>query len=60
MYILGIFTSLFIGLTLGDVDPTVEINQGQIRGSILKSRDGRDIQAFQGIPYAKPPILDSK
>lgn len=54
--ILNILTSLLIGPTLGNDDIIVQINQGLIRGSIFKSRNGRDIQVFQGIPYAKPPI----
>lgn len=38
------------------VEPVVEINDGAVRGQILKSRDGRDYYSFTGIPYAKPPV----
>ncbi|XP_063991353.1 uncharacterized protein LOC135169897 [Diachasmimorpha longicaudata] len=34
----------------------VKINDGILEGSILKSRNGKDIFAFQGIPYARPPV----
>lgn len=52
---LVVFTLLF-GFTLSRGDYVVEITQGKLKGSILKSRNGRDFGAFQGIPYAKPPI----
>lgn len=51
---LVIFTLLF-GLAFG-TDNIVKIDQGLLRGSTLKTRNGRDFKAFQGIPYAKPPI----
>ncbi|KAJ9584570.1 hypothetical protein L9F63_021080, partial [Diploptera punctata] len=34
----------------------IKVKQGLIRGHRLKSRKGREIYAFQSIPYAKPPI----
>ncbi|XP_069696454.1 juvenile hormone esterase-like [Periplaneta americana] len=37
---------------------TVTLKQGRLRGHVLKSRKGRPIYAFQGIPYAKPPVGD--
>lgn len=54
MKTLVVFTVLF-GLAFA-VSFDVETEQGKLKGSNLKSRDGRDIKAFQGIPYAKPPI----
>lgn len=36
--------------------PIVTIKNGTLQGSIISSRTGRDIYAFQGIPYARPPI----
>ncbi|KAF0738975.1 Carboxylic ester hydrolase, partial [Aphis craccivora] len=45
------------GLVFG-MDNILNLNQGKIQGSIFKSRNGREFQAFQGIPYAKPPIGD--
>jgi len=29
---------------------------GQVRGSFLKSVNGRRLVSFRGIPYAKPPV----
>ncbi|KAJ9592673.1 hypothetical protein L9F63_015645, partial [Diploptera punctata] len=39
-------------------DDIVKLKQGLIKGHRLKSRKGRDIYAFQGIPYARPPVGD--
>lgn len=54
MDVLSIF-ALLIGFVFG-TEKIVHLNQGQIRGSSMKSREGREFKAFQGIPYAKPPI----
>lgn len=35
---------------------TVTIKQGLLRGHHLTTRKGREFAAFQGIPYAKPPL----
>ncbi|CAH1724878.1 unnamed protein product [Aphis gossypii] len=56
MKVLGILM-LLVGLVFG-TDNILNLNQGKIQGSIFKSRNGREFQAFQGIPYAKPPIGD--
>uniref|UniRef100_A0A0K8V1T5 Carboxylic ester hydrolase n=1 Tax=Bactrocera latifrons TaxID=174628 RepID=A0A0K8V1T5_BACLA len=37
-------------------EPLVEIDLGTIRGSILKTVNGRDIFAYRGIPYAQEPV----
>jgi acetylcholinesterase len=37
-------------------DDIVVLKHGRIKGHHLKSRKGREIFAFQGIPYAKPPV----
>ncbi|PSN42556.1 Venom carboxylesterase-6 [Blattella germanica] len=37
-------------------DDIIELKQGLLRGHRLTSRKGRDIFAYQGIPYAQPPI----
>ena len=47
---------LLVGLVYGTDDNILKLSQGKIKGSILKSRNGREFKAFQGIPYAKPPI----
>lgn len=36
--------------------PTVHVHQGTLTGTYLTSRYGRTFAAFQGIPYAQPPI----
>lgn len=38
--------------------PRVTIKNGTLQGSIITTRNGRQIFAFQGIPYARPPIGD--
>jgi carboxylesterase type B len=38
--------------------PTVHVQQGTLTGTYLTSRFGRKFAAFQGIPYAQPPIGD--
>jgi carboxylesterase type B len=32
------------------------IEQGELEGTTLTSRNGRTFAAFQGIPYAEPPV----
>ena len=34
----------------------VETERGEIKGSKMKSKKGKKIFAFRGIPYAKPPV----
>jgi carboxylesterase type B len=36
--------------------PVVTTSLGKIRGYIKTSHDGRKFSAFEGIPFAKPPI----
>lgn len=36
--------------------PIVSVHQGQLKGKHYVSRSGRNYFAFQGIPYAKPPV----
>lgn len=52
-----IILMLISGLICG-IENVLRLNQGQIIGSFLKSREGRVFKAYQGIPYAKPPIGD--
>ena len=35
---------------------TYETNQGNVRGVEQKARNGKDFDAFFGVPYARPPI----
>lgn len=42
---------------IGDIDsPAVQTPLGKVVGSYAKSFEGRNISAFEGIPYAKPPV----
>ena len=38
------------------VEPLAKISEGLVQGTILESRNGRNISAFIGIRYAQPPI----
>lgn len=37
-------------------DPLVTLTIGQIQGTKLKSRLGKEVFSFRGIPYAKAPV----
>ena len=37
-------------------DVVLELDQGSVRGTRGTTRDGRELLAFLGIPYAKPPL----
>lgn len=39
-----------------DIMPIAKTTYGNVRGSIMKSRNGKPFAAFRGIPYAKPPV----
>ncbi|KAL3287467.1 hypothetical protein HHI36_001938 [Cryptolaemus montrouzieri] len=51
---------LFLGgfLSIGVCEPEVELEQGIVKGHSATSYDGRNFLAFEGIPYAKPPVGD--
>ncbi|XP_047107555.1 esterase E4-like [Schistocerca piceifrons] len=36
--------------------PEVQTPQGRLRGSLLRSLDGRTIYSFRGVRYAQPPV----
>lgn len=42
----------------GHCTPLVTTGSGPLRGKLLKSRAGRDIYSFLGIPYALPPLRE--
>jgi len=46
--------TLFFGFVFG-ADEVLQLDQGKLTGSSLRSRNGREFKAFQGIPYAKSP-----
>ncbi|KAL3282171.1 hypothetical protein HHI36_005365 [Cryptolaemus montrouzieri] len=37
-------------------NPRVTINDGELEGTTMKTKDGREINVFLGIPYAEPPV----
>ncbi len=53
------YLTLFAIITIASGEnPYVTLPQGTLMGSVMKSAKGREFQAFQCIPYAKPPIDD--
>lgn len=53
---------IFVGILLSinsrsyaESNPEVHISLGKIKGSMMKTRLEKDIYAFRGIRYAKPP-----
>ncbi|KAL5242170.1 hypothetical protein ACI65C_009580 [Semiaphis heraclei] len=56
MEIFVIYILLF-GFVFG-ASEVLELNQGKLTGSSMKTRNGREFKAFQGIPYAKSPTGD--
>uniref|UniRef100_G3MRP9 Carboxylic ester hydrolase n=1 Tax=Amblyomma maculatum TaxID=34609 RepID=G3MRP9_AMBMU len=50
-------TAVIIGIAMAVADPVVETDNGKILGSTVKVFNGtKEVDAFLGIPYAKPPI----
>ncbi|KAG5869997.1 hypothetical protein JTB14_036178 [Gonioctena quinquepunctata] len=49
---------IFIEYVIGDDGPIVDIPQGSLQGVHQTSYGGRVYSAFEGIPYAEPPIDD--
>lgn len=47
---------LIFWIFLLEMEPLVRIGQGDLQGKVMTSRKGRRIHAFQGIPYAEPPV----
>ncbi|KAK9870530.1 hypothetical protein WA026_008094 [Henosepilachna vigintioctopunctata] len=37
-------------------NPQVKISDGKLEGKFLKTKEGREFLAFQGIPFAEPPL----
>lgn len=55
------FTILSFCVNLGfcnGIAPKVTVENGIIEGHYLKTLNGKEFIAFEGIPYAKPPIND--
>ncbi|XP_057321823.1 venom carboxylesterase-6-like [Microplitis mediator] len=50
-----IFVCLIAGVLAGD-ESSVKLSLGKIRGYYKKSFNGRLYRAFEGVPYARPPV----
>jgi carboxylesterase type B len=50
------FAVLLTTIIAALADDLVVLKHGSLKGHRLTSRKGREIFAFQGIPYAKPPV----
>lgn len=37
-------------------EPLVKCEDGKLTGKVMKTREGKNIVAYLGIPFAKPPI----
>lgn len=47
---------IITGVVLCENGPRVKIAQGTVEGTYKTSYYGRPFAAFEGIPYAKPPV----
>ncbi|XP_043271072.1 venom carboxylesterase-6-like [Venturia canescens] len=45
-----------VEISFAAVSPIVQIKNGTLEGIVVKSRNGREIASFRGIPYAQPPV----
>uniref|UniRef100_A0A1B6J7A4 Carboxylic ester hydrolase n=1 Tax=Homalodisca liturata TaxID=320908 RepID=A0A1B6J7A4_9HEMI len=57
-----LLSALSLSLTSAQLltSPTVTVEHGMVRGRTLQTAGGRTIYAFEGIPYAKPPVGDRR
>lgn len=52
-----VFLIFLVALTKADeISPRVRTPLGTIRGFWQLSRNGREFQSYEGIPYALPPV----
>ncbi|KAF5285157.1 hypothetical protein FQR65_LT13354 [Abscondita terminalis] len=58
-YLLFVILALARSIISEDA-PEVVLSQGTLRGTIRSTLKGRSILAFQGIPYAEPPIGEKR
>ncbi|KDR06604.1 venom carboxylesterase-6-like [Zootermopsis nevadensis] len=54
----GLILLLIVAVVSCEEGPIVNIQQGRLQGTFMVSRYGRRFFAFQGIPYAQPPVGD--
>lgn len=45
-----------LGICRGNEGPKVKVSLGEIKGHFKFSENGKKFEAFEGIPYAKPPV----
>jgi carboxylesterase type B len=58
VFFLGCALCISYVKSTSSAEPVVTTTLGQIKGSIINSRLGKQIFSFRGIKYAKPPIND--
>lgn len=58
LFLVLLAATLALHTALPNHGPTVHTQQGTLIGTYYTSRYGRNFAAFQGIPYAQPPIGD--
>ena len=51
-----LFWIFFLPFVLGEESPILFLKTGTIQGHYMTSRAGNKIAAFEGIPYAEPPL----
>jgi len=51
--VVGIIFKIYLTLELS---PILSTAFGEIQGTVLKSRNGRQFYGYYGIPFAKPPV----
>ncbi|KAL3282168.1 hypothetical protein HHI36_005363 [Cryptolaemus montrouzieri] len=56
MYILTLCFLCYSLMSVNSENPRVTINDGELEGTMMKTKNGREINVFLGIPYAEPPI----
>jgi len=50
--------AVIVRATWAEDEPVVKTSTGPVKGYQTKSYEGRTVTAFEGIPYAKPPVGD--
>lgn len=58
IFVLNNFFSKSNAQSENSTGPEITIPQGTLRGISMITRNGRNISAFLGIPYAQPPTGD--
>lgn len=60
LLLLYLLISNNLSCSRAEKNPEVQISLGKIEGSMMKTRLGKDIYAFRGIRYAKPPTEERR